>query len=211
MRKLTILEKWWKSLGTKGPGKGWWGPLRGTHTPSGEGAPTTRSQEDIVNEAVEFVGTLIMSGGEVNIGDLSSEAREFLAQTVEKDTYKLYRGMGLVKWRVEPEHRAEINVLSPGDAVPEYLMKQHNVYASYTTKRSIARSYTEGRVSIITKATVSRDDVIVDTRNLHKVLSGTGQKRFDEYDFDYFKGEGEVIVREPVGAEVYSISGRLPL
>lgn len=30
--RLSILESWWDSLSAKGPGKGWWGPPKGSHT-----------------------------------------------------------------------------------------------------------------------------------------------------------------------------------
>lgn len=197
--------------GHKGrPGK------RGGSAPSGRGTTSKapRNKMEVRNEALTFVKKLTTTSVPSNLKPLSNEAREYLAQTVTKKSYKVYRGMGIVKHKVQDythEEREELNQLKVGDKAPAFLAKQKVPYASYTKKVSVAQDYTEGRLSVVLESKVPASSVIVDLENLPGLLKGADQNIFDSYDFDYFKQDKEVLVLEPLVATIRSISGRVPL
>jgi len=192
----------------KGKGRGHWGHKgrpgrRGGSLPSGETA--------IQHEALTFVKQAILSPGMQK--PLSKEAEAFLIRTVKKKSYTAYRGHGLVKHKAARYTNEEIetlNSLKPGDKAPDFLTaKRKNEYPSYSKKRSVARAYSEGRLSIILEATIPAASVLVDLENLANVLGGTGQTILDQNDFDYFRTDKEILVKGPVAATIHSIKGNL--
>lgn len=164
------------------------------------GSASGKSSGSTSEEAFAFVKRLTLTGGDIGNIELSDAAREYLSQTVAKDSYKLYRGIGLIRSRYDLDKAKKLRV---GETVPDDLMKKGNNYASYTSKKSVARYYSEGKISLMTEATVAKNSIIVDTRNLHKLPDAS--KYFDSSDFEYFKDEAEVIVQEPISAVVSSI------
>jgi len=195
-----LLDVHVRANAAKGPGRGWWGPAKGgTHGSTGGGAGAAVG-------AAEFVRRLTLSGGDIGQVALSAEAQELLAETVTKDSYTLYRGIGLVRGRATSAQLEEMRKKKPGDPVPSYLAKRGNPYASYTTKKGVAKHYSSGKVSLVTTATVPRSSVVVDTRNLERVFDKAGHRDlFSASDYAYFKSEGEVLVREPIASTVHSV------
>lgn len=203
VKKHEIIQTILVRLG--GPGSGHHGHA-GVPGKRGGSAPSKGGGEGTITESVEFVKRLTLSGGDIGQIDLSDEARAFLAQTITQDSYTLYRGIGLVRGRATPAQIEEVRRKKPGDPVPDYLAKQGNPFASYTTKKSIAKYYASGKVSLITTATVPRSSIIADTRNLERILDKVGMgDLFSASDYAYFKSEGEVLVREPISSIIYSV------
>ena len=165
-----------------------------------------------VTEALRFVQRLTLTGGPGAVKELSPGALAFLKGTVTKKKYKLYRGIGLVKDRVAPADRPKVNALQPGDPVPEFLVKAYNPYSSYSSKKSVAKYYAQGRVSIVVEVTVPGGAVVADLSKLRSLLAGQQQSVFSDDDFDYFEKDKEIIVLEPItGGRIVSVSGKLPL
>jgi len=74
------------------------------------------------------------------------------------------------------------------------------------TKKGIAKQYSEGKVSLVVEANVPKNKVVVDTRNLQRVLKAHGQEGlFSEGAYSYFKSEAEVIVQDPTPVTVFSV------
>lgn len=151
-------------------------------------------------EALNFVQTLLMSGGHSNLPNLDTNQIRFLKQTLkEGKTYKLYRGIGLIPARVGglDKLREIAKQLEEGELLPDNLKKNeaYNDYVSYSKKKSVAKDYAEGAVSIIAQANIKSNDILVDTAQLPNIIS-KDQNIFDEGDFDYFKSEKEFIVHE---------------
>lgn len=194
-----------------GSGSGNWGHAGRPGLVGGSGGGAGGYSTTTVNSALKFVQKLTLVGGKWEGLMLSDEDRAFLKQTVTKDTYKLYRGMYLMKFRVDPGYYDKLNTLKKGDPIPDYLMKSTNPYVSYTEKVGVAREYSrEGHLGIVMEGKVPASDIIVDTQNLESLLKGVQQSVFDEYDFAYFRSEREVLVQEPIGGMVVrSVYGRL--
>jgi hypothetical protein len=196
------------NLSEGGPGSGHHGH-KGIPGKHGGSAPGSGGLSSAALSALGKVNKLVLTGGPSGIERFTAAEREFLAQTVTKKEYKLYRGVGLIKARVAQKDRAELNALKPGDEVPPSLMKVWNPYASYSTKVGVARYYASGKLSIVIEAKVPAKSVIVDTAGLEKLLAGTKQTIFSKSDFEYFKSDREVIVREPIAATIRNVKGRL--
>ena len=155
-----------------------------------------------INEALTVVRKLTLSGGDIGNIELSAEAKVFLKKTVTQDSYELYRGVGLVKGRYDI---SKARSFSEGDKAPEDLHKVGNNFVSYTTKLPVAKRYSQGKVSVVLRATADAMHVLVDTRNLAKLLKGLKQDIFSDDDFAYFKSEAEIIVEEPVDSYILSV------
>jgi len=164
------------------------------------------SSEGVSRDAQEFVGRLTSSGGPVAIKKPSAKVLSLLKGTV-RGNYHLYRGIGVIAARVPKDRVAEVNGLREGDQLPGFLNKAavYNQFASYSKKKSVARTYAEGRVSILVEAKVAASSVVVDLMNIDKVMPGV----FSKDDLEYFKFDKEVIVLEPVGAKILSVKGSL--
>lgn len=171
-----------------------------------------RGSSTAVNEALGVVRELTLSGGDIGKLSLSSEARNFLKKTVTQSEYKLYRGMRLMRFRVDDAVKDELNNLQVGDKVPDYLTKSGNDFTSFTAKDKVANRYAkEADMSLVMETQVPGSRVLADLRNLKKVLKKEGieQDLFDEEDFKYFNSEAEIIVEGLPASTVHSVSGRL--
>lgn len=152
------------------------------------------------NEALELVQMLLMSSNAKNLPNLNKNQINFLKQTLKKGkTYKLYRGIGLIKDRVGGVDKLKeiAKSLKESENLPDNLKKVNftNDYVSYSKKKGVAKDYAEGTISIIVQANVDSENILVDTSQLPNIIS-ENQKIFDEDDFDYFKSEKEFIVHE---------------
>lgn len=165
------------------------------------------SQETIDN-ALQFVKGLVTSSRDIDT-ELSPEAKDFLSHTVTKDNYVAYRGIGLINPRVSYDDAKVINTLKPGDSAPSFLAKHGNPYESWSTKKSEATHYAEGRMSIVLTANIPRRQILVDTSNLQKILSGINQSIIEENDFDYFRMSKEILTTQFPQSTILSIKGRI--
>jgi hypothetical protein len=157
-------------------------------------------------KAVEFVSGFITSSALRSKIKLSSKDIKFLKKTVIKDLV-LYRGLSILKSRLDKTQFEEVQNLSKGDKVPDFLKvdKFGNSLVSWTKKKTLAKHYAkDGKVSIIIKAKVPVKNIIADLENLEKVINFE-QEELDEDDFKYFKQDKEVIVQEPVDSIVEEI------
>lgn len=176
--------------------------LQGKHPQKSHGGGSTRQATVHEIEGLEAISRLITTGGSSGTPKpISPEAEAFLKETVTKKEYKLYRGIGLINARVSSADQQQLNNAKVGDAAPKSLAKQGNNLASYTTKKGVANYYAEGKMGITIEAKVPAASVLADTSNIEKVLQRKGIKQnvFTSDDFDYFKSDREVIVREPIG------------
>lgn len=164
-----------------------------------------------VDEALEFVQKAILSSARMNnYESLSSEAQSLLSETVDKDkNYTLYRGIGVIRRRVDPSNIEALKNLSVGDEVPGFLTRQTSNVSSYTKKENVAKTYSEGAMKIIVQSENPR--IVADLENLKKVMDKhkLTSDILSPEDFSYFKKDKEVFVLEPSKAIVKSISGRL--
>ena len=153
-------------------------------------------------EAYNFIQCLVMSGGPSSSKcKLTTSARKYLKKTISGDLV-LYRGIGLIKPRVDKSSFDELNNLKVGDEVPKSLMKKYGNFASYTKKKSLAKNtYSEGSLSIIIKSKVPSKNIIADLEKLR------GDIWYD--DLDYFKQDKEVIVEEPVTGVIEFTKGKI--
>jgi hypothetical protein len=213
---VAVSDYYWQVKATVGPRKKGYDPNQ-PRVPAGDprGGQWTSDggsfSAQVVNSAVQKVQSLTLHSRQIS-EPFSDEEIQFLKGTVDDKTYKLYRGMGIIKARVDRENRKHINSLKPGDEVPDYLSKQDNPYASYTKKVSVARAYSEGQIKLIIEAKVQPDRVIADLANLGKFLDGIGHgDLLSSWDREYFKDEKEVLVMEPVAGTIRNISGRVSL
>ncbi|MBW8001746.1 MAG: hypothetical protein FVQ80_06950 [Planctomycetes bacterium] len=186
-----------------------------TPTPTGIVAPPQQ-----VFDSLDFVRDLILSGGKPNkkVFDLVTSAGvDWLDQTVTKGTYRLYRGIGLIEDRLTASQIRIVNSLKDGDELPSFLFKQHVNVASYTKKKSLAKSYSEGKMQIVVEVDAPSGKVLVDLENLPDLLKKSKLKKslfepttpFDSDDFGYLKADKEVFLLEPVKARIISIKGKL--
>ena len=149
---------------------------------------------------------LTVAGGDIGNVSFSLEERELLSQTVQGDDYTLYRGMHIMDFRLTSEQFGAVRNLRPGDPAPDFLTKQGNPYASYTKSPAVAKRYaSEGHVQIVIRVQPPKNKIVADTTNLHKLPEFANL--MDQETKDYFRGEKEVIVHEPVRAIIFSISG----
>lgn len=186
--------------------------LPGKHPQKAHGHSEGYSQA-VVDEALNFVKYATLSSrGTPKLADMSPQALALLAETVDpKKSYKLYRGIGIVRARVAKADIPVLNALEVGAEAPPQLFRQVSDIASYTKKKSVANSYSEGALSVILQAVdVNKINIIVDLERLPDVLTKHGIKHdFDETDYDYWKSDKEVFVKEPANAIVLSVKGRL--
>lgn len=148
--------------------------------------------------ALEYVNFLTMSGGDKNMNNLTGRQIEFLQKTVENKSYKLYRGIGLIRQRFTKEQRDKINELSEGDDLSDFLYKSFmydNNYSSFSKKKSVANYYSQGVVSIIVEGIVNPNNILVDLEHLDKIAPDS---KYVIDNNEYFKTDKEVIVIEPV-------------
>lgn len=165
------------------------------------GGSSVQSSE-IIHEAVYAVKRMVNSSERNAELSLSEEAISFLQQTVDDTEYTLYRGVGLVKGRYDIDKAKRLKV---GDDVPQDLLNV-NIASSYSAKPGVAKRYSSGKVSLVMEATVPKTGVLVDTRNIKRVLQAYGLSNlFDADDYKYFQSEAEVIVMHPASARVYSV------
>lgn len=153
-------------------------------------------------EAFDFIECLTLSGGPSSAKcKINNNIRKFLKdKTVTKDLV-LYRGISLIKKRIDLKNIDELNNLKPGDNAPKFLMKIYGNFASYTKKKSVAKYYSKGNVEIILKAKVKKENIIADLEQL------SGGIWSDEEE--YYKNDKEVIVEEPIEAKIEFIKGKL--
>ena len=168
----------------------------------GEGGSVGPIQQKHIKEALEAVRHLTLSGGDIGNVKLSNEAKAFLKKTVTQESYDLYRGVGLIRERYD---LSTAKKFQEGDKAPSDLSKSGNNLASYTTKSGVAKRYSQGKISVVLRAKVDSKNVLVDTRNLSKLLKGMKQNIFSDDDFDYFKSEAEIIVEEPIESYIFSV------
>jgi len=162
--------------------------------------------EKYIKEALDFVSIFIMQGSKERKHSLSKDAVTFLQSTVKNKTYRLYRGMGLIKRRTKNPRRIKIlNNLQIGDPVPNFILKS---LKPYTKKKSIARFYIEGTLSLMIQIEAKPKQILCDLENLKAIIT-TKQDILDENDFDYFKTDKEVIVLNPIKGKVIYKKGSL--
>jgi len=205
-RAAAWFQRWAVTKG--GPGSGHWGHA-GRPGRHGGSAPGGGSVSDrVAQTAAEFISSAMLSSKLIKPTEtLPSETREFLHRSVEDKPYKLYRGLGIVRGRVDPD---VVNSLKAGDNVPSELLGKVGISVPYTKSKGVARYYSEGTVSIVIEATVPPQSVLADLENLPELFRNTGQDVLDELDFEYFREDKEVLVDGPVGsAKILSIKGRL--
>ena len=151
------------------------------------------------------INRLTLLGGDIGNVSFSDSEKELLSKTVQGD-YTLYRGMHIMDFRLAPEQFEDVRNLRPGDPAPDFLTKQGNPYASYTKSPAVANRYaSEGHVQIVIRVQPPKNKIVADTTNLHKLPEFANL--MDQETRDYFRGEKEVIVHEPVRAIIFSISG----
>jgi hypothetical protein len=138
----------------------------------------------------------------------SNEAIEFLRQYPTRITKPLYRGIGLVRQKVNRENIREINLLKPGDSLPSYLARQTGV-SSYTKKKSVAKYYANGEKSLIVEVVPNLDSIILDLESFAKQIIKDGETYFSKSKIDYMLDDKEVIVVEPVEATVIYAKGKI--
>jgi len=138
MKRLTLLEEWYKKLGSEYSGHH---GHKGVPGQRGGSAPRSSGSLDVYSELKTFIGRLTRTGGDIGEITLSDEARELLQETVTEESLHLYRGFGLVKGRIAEDKMWEIKRMRPGDPIPEGLLtKQGNVFASYTHKKGYCQT-----------------------------------------------------------------------
>jgi len=130
--------------------------------------------------------------------DFNATEKKWLQQTVLDTTYELYRGLGLIYQRLTSEEIEFVKTLKEGDKLPKFLLKNihNNKILSYTKKFNVAKGYSEGKVSIVYKVNVDRNNVVVDLENLNVLLQkeNIDQNIIDSEDFKYFRRDKEVLV-----------------
>ena len=156
--------------------------------------------------ALKWVSNFILSSKLSKIP--SNEIIKYLRKSVKKKSYKLYRGIGIIKKRVPSNKIDEINNLKIGDELPDYLLRKSRV-SSYTKNKSVARYYSEGKMSIIVQANVNSSDIIADLEVIPEIIKNEKQDILDEDDFDYMKSDKEVIIKEPIKSIIIDIKGRI--
>lgn len=151
-------------------------------------------EKDYKMSALNKLRALTTSGGKKGFSNFSKDELNWLSQTVKKDL-KLYRGIGLIRSRIDTLKIDEIKQLKVGDPLPAFLYKEYNKFVSYSKKKSVAKYYSEGAIGIVVESLVNKDAVIVDLENLRNIIDFE-QDIFDEEDFDYFKIDKEVLIDE---------------
>lgn len=160
------------------------------------------------DNALRLIRALTMSGGKTKLPEVSNEDLSLLKQSVEDNSYKLYRGLYLMKFRLDKGQQEIVNNLNVGDELPDFLKKDFvfNKYSSYTKKLSVAKQYAkEGNVTMIVEANVSKEDILCDLEFMKNIVKSD---YFDKNDFAYFKKDKEVIVIEPIKAKIIEIKGK---
>lgn len=152
---------------------------------------------NVFDSALKKLKFLIFSSS----ADISFNENEidFLQQTVTDSNLTLFRGLGLIRQRVDDSNRKLINQVQAGEISPKFLNNSfhaHNV-ASFTKSQSVAKRYSEGEVSIVIKIEANKNQIICDLTNLEKLLKKYPDVNhtFDKEDFRYMKLEKEVIVK----------------
>ena len=183
-------------------------PQKSHGSGSGSGTMYGVHTQAAVDEALNWIAKATLSSKGTT--SLSHEAEAFLSETVDPaKNYKLYRGIGIIRQRIDEANRAELNNLKPGDAVPDFLNRQVAEIASYSKKKSVANYYAEGSMSVVAMTT-DKNRIVADLENLPKVLSKYGiNSKFDESDIDYWKSDKEVFVKEPASSVIVSVKGRI--
>ena len=179
----------------------------------GGSAPSGSSLPAGAEDGLKYIRSFLLTSQPGTTNDISPEGKAFLDQTVEKDEYEAYRGLGLVKHKVpDVEQRKKLNRLKEGDPIPGFLEgRPGQDISSFTTKKSVARAYTEGDLSIVIKSTIPRSQVLCDTRNLEKILKKYNQNILGETDFAYFKTEAELLTWGRIPGLVSSIKGQMKI
>lgn len=123
------------------------------------------------------------------------------------DKKPLYRGIGLVTQRIDKKYISEVNSLKEGDLLPDYLVRPTGI-GSYTKKLSVAKTYSEGKLSIIVQ-TESYNRILVDLEFFAKQLKKENNLFFDKEDLLYMIKDKEVLMIEPTISKIISITGKL--
>lgn len=141
--------------------------------------------------------SLTTSGGVSGVKFTSYEIRE-LKKTVTVPI-RLYRGLSLIRNRIDKRYWETVNKLSLHDNLPRFLQKSHiySKYASYSRKLTVARYYAKGGdVSIIVEKTfTNKNNILIDFFNFSKMYPDL---KFVRDNKDYFVRDKEVIVIEPI-------------
>uniref|UniRef100_A0A6M3LV42 Uncharacterized protein n=1 Tax=viral metagenome TaxID=1070528 RepID=A0A6M3LV42_9ZZZZ len=179
------------------------GQEAGQFTSSSGGEKADKS----IKNSIEIVKGLITSGGDIGSLKISEEEKSFLKSTVEDKPYELYRGVHLMKFRMTPEQFSQAKQLKEGDSAPSFLSKKGNSYSSSTKSANVAKYYAkEGHIEIVLKTVVGKNNILVDTTNLKKILiENNKESLLPDEDYDYFKRDKEVILEEPIKYAVHSI------
>ncbi|MEO6302150.1 MAG: hypothetical protein ABIP51_03150, partial [Bacteroidia bacterium] len=138
------LTAWYKRLGFKSKGYGQMERL-------------PKIVESVLKESFNVslfdkLESFLMTGGKMKYEFTSDDLKE-LKKTVSNKPYIIYRGIGLIKDRIESVNFPLVNNLKVGDILPEFLKKKRftNDFVSYSKSKSVAssRQYLEGTVSIL--------------------------------------------------------------
>jgi hypothetical protein len=179
------------------------------HKPAGssEGGQFCELSELEQQTTLDKISRLMLSGN-AQVA-FSARERNWLAVTVNNKEYELYRGIGVQRFRVPEQLRPEVDALKVGDPLPDFLKKHafSTPYASYTGSKTVANTYSEGQVSIVTRAVILPKDILVDLKNYDK-LGAVAQHHFKD-SRDYILKDKEVFVVEPVSATIIRIKGKI--
>lgn len=161
-------------------------------------------QENIEKEAFKWIMGAIMTS---NTSKPSLDIIKFLSKYPIDDGKPVYRGIGLVRQRLDREKIIEINNLKIGDYLPSYLSR-NSEFSSYTKKLFVAKKYSEGRKSIVVESIIDKKNTIIDLEFFAKILR-TSNNIFDKEDLEYMRKDKEVLMIEPVKSKIIYIKGNL--
>lgn len=145
--------------------------------------------------ALDKIQSLISSSaGNV---DFNVDELKFLKQTIS-GSYSLFRGLYLMRFRLNVEHQQIVDSLNVGDEVPDFLIgKNHssNNISSWSKSLSVAKRYSkEAHVGMILELSPNNESIICDSSNLEKLMKNLNVEHDISDSFDYLKREKEVFI-----------------
>jgi hypothetical protein len=159
-------------------------------------------------EAQQFVESFITTS-KTTPDMLGAEARQLLKRTVGTEPVEVFRGIGVMRFRVTPEEWNQVKRLKVGDPAPDWLtgrrldLADKRNFVSYTKSEAVAKRYKEGQVEIVLKGVAPPDKVLADLSNLRKL-----GKTFAPDTIRYGTREKELIIEDKLPMFVHSIRGR---
>ena len=173
--------------------------------PTGEGGgiDPSCSPGESSDTAQRFIESVTVSS-RLTPSTVSQETREALRGTVTAGDYQVFRGVGVMKFRVSDDEWQQLSRLNVGDDAPPWLTgrrieKEARPFSSYTKSEGVAKRYREGNVEVVLSGTVPNASVVADLTRLKKL------PEIDKDTVKYGTREKEVIVEGQVPMKIHSV------